>query len=224
MLSMKIMAKRVSKIARSLKKLKKLGDVQVVEWDFIALMNTEIRELEIARSLSRLGSIQVMEWDFRSVLEVVKETARQEVDLVDLFKRTAQYKVMDWDFRSSSPAENQSAPRNPPELGEHRNRHSEMPAITARLKNFLQYVTVSLIAEPEHAQIKVTEMGPTGLRFKLVLAKKDVMLLIGREGHTASAIRNILKASAARYGMQALLQIHSHEEEAAFLAKEQARR
>ena len=220
MLSMKIMAKRVSKIARSLKKLKKLGKAQVVEWDFMALMNTEIRELEIARSLSRLGSIQVMEWDFRSVLEVVKETARQEVDLVDLFKRTAQYKVMDWDFRSAAPAKNQSAPRNSPELGDHRNRHAEMSVVIARLKNFLQYVTVSLIAEPEHAQIKVTEMGPTGLRFKLVLVKKDVMMLIGREGHTASAIRNILKASAARYGVQALLQIQSHEEEAAFLAKE----
>ena len=65
-------------------------------------------------------------------------------------------------------------------------------------------------------------MGPTGLRFKLVLVKKDVVLLIGREGHTAAAIRSILKANAALHGVQALLQIHSHEEEAAFLAKKGA--
>ena len=57
-----------------------------------------------------------------------------------------------------------------------------------------------------------------------MLVKKDVAMLIGREGFTASAMRSILKATAAMYGVQALLQIHSHEEEAAFLAKEEARR
>ena len=62
------------------------------------------------------------------------------------------------------------------------------------------------------------------MRFKLVLVKKDVAMLVGREGFTAAAMRSILKATAANYGVQALLQIHSHEEEAAFLAKEQAGR
>ena len=64
------MTKRISKIASS---LKQLGDIQVAEWDFMGLLNTEIRELEIARSLSRLGSLQVMEWDFRSTLPAVKK-------------------------------------------------------------------------------------------------------------------------------------------------------
>ena len=205
------MAKRASKIAST---LKQLGEIQVTEWDFMALLNTEIKELEITRSLSRLGSIQVMEWDFRTALPAVKKAANQEVDLIDLFKRTARYKVMDWDFRSVLSAESKPAPAvrsiSP----------SEMQAIIVRLKNFLQFVAVNLIDQPDHAQIKVTEIGPTGLRFKLVLVKKDVALLIGREGHTASAIRNILKATAAQHGVQALLQIHSHEEEAAFLAKE----
>jgi len=205
------MAKRASKIAST---LKQLGEIQVTDWDFMALLNTEIKELEITRSLSRLGSIQVMEWDFRTALPAVKKAANQEVDLIDLFKRTARYKVMDWDFRSVLSGESKPAPAvrsiSP----------SEMQAIIVRLKNFLQFVAVNLIDQPDHAQIKVTEIGPTGLRFKLVLVKKDVALLIGREGHTASAIRNILKATAALHGVQALLQIHSHEEEAAFLAKE----
>ena len=184
----------------------------------MALMNTEIKELEIRRSLSRLASIQVMEWDFRTVLPAVQKAANQEVDLIDLFKRTAHYKVMDWDFRTAHSAE---AIKKPVEPAISR---AEMQAIILRLKNFLQCVAVNLIDQPNHAQIKVTEMGPTGLRFKLVLVKKDVMLLIGREGHTASAIRNCLKAAAAAQGVQALLQIHSHEEEAAFLAKEAERR
>jgi predicted RNA-binding protein YlqC (UPF0109 family) len=97
-------------------------------------------------------------------------------------------------------------------------------AVTAKLRNFLEYVAVNLIDEPGHAQIKVSPLGPYGLRFKLVLVKKDVAMLIGREGFTAAAIRSILKAAAGKYGFQALLQIHSHEEEAAFLAKEESRR
>jgi predicted RNA-binding protein YlqC (UPF0109 family) len=85
-------------------------------------------------------------------------------------------------------------------------------------------VAVNLISEPQSAQIKVTPLGPTGLRLKLVLVKKDVAMLVGKEGHTAAAIRNILKATAELHGVQALLQIHSVEDEQAFLAKEQARR
>ncbi len=203
------MPNRVSKIASS---LKQLGETQVTDWDFMGLLNTEIRELEIARSLKRLGRVQVMEWDFRAALPAVRKAANQEVDVIGFFKRMASYKVMNWDFRGSTPVAPVAKSISP----------SEMQAIILRLKNFLQYVAVNLIDEPNHAQIKVSEMGPTGLRFKLVLVKKDVVLLIGREGHTAAAIRSILKANAALHGVQALLQIHSHEEEAAFLAKKGA--
>ena len=211
------MTKRVSKIASS---LKQIGDIQVTEWDFMALMNTELKELEITRSLTRLGSIQVMEWDFKKVLPAVKRAANHEVDFIDIFKRSAHYKVMEWDFRSALPTDSKPTLQKSAKPAISR---ADMQAIILRLKNFLQYIVVNLIENPNHAQVKVTEMGPTGLRFKLVLVKKDVMVLIGREGHTASAIRNLLKASVAKDGVQALLQIHSHEEEAAFLAKAETR-
>lgn len=206
------MPKRASKIASS---LKQLGEIQVTDWDFMGLLNTEIRDLEISRSLRKLGRVQVMDWDFRTVLPAVKKVANQEVDVVDLFKRTAHYKVMDWDFRSTPAPEGQSAP-----AAENAISRDEMQAVIIRLKNFLQFVAVNLIDQPAQAEIKVTEMGPTGLRFKLVLVRKDVAMLIGREGFTATAIRNILKATAATHGVQVLLQIHSHEEEAASLARE----
>jgi len=196
----------------------------VTEWDFMALLHTNIQELEISRSLRRLGKMQVMEWDFRTVLPAVKKIANQEVHLIDLVKRTAQYKVMEWDFRSALAAHRKPAPRAPAEpLGKCLSR-AEMQAITVRLKNFLQYVVVNLVDEPNHAQIKVTEMGPNGLRCKLVLVNKDVAMLIGREGFTAAAIRSILKAVAGMHGVQALLNIHSHEEEMALIAKEKALR
>lgn len=94
-----------------------------------------------------------------------------------------------------------------------------MLAVTDRLKNFLQFVAIKLIDEPARAQLKVAELGPKRLRFKLVLAQADVAMLIGRNGFTASAIRSILKAAADREGVQVTLQIHSHEEEAEFLER-----
>jgi hypothetical protein len=95
-----------------------------------------------------------------------------------------------------------------------------MQAVTDRLKNFLQFVAVKLIDNPAQAQLKVAELGPKRLRFKLVLAREDVAMLIGRNGFTASAIRSVLKAAADKEGVQVNLQIHSHEEEAEFLARE----
>jgi len=98
----------------------------------------------------------------------------------------------------------------------------EMKEVTDKLRNFLQYVAVKLIDEPAQAQLKVAELGPKRLRFKLVLAQTDVATLIGRNGFTASAIRSVLRAAADREGVQVSLQIHSHEEEAEMLAREAA--
>ncbi len=95
-----------------------------------------------------------------------------------------------------------------------------MQAVTDRLKNFLQFVAVKLIDKPEQAQLKVAELGPKKLRFKLVLGREDVAMLIGRNGFTASAIRSVLKAAAEKEGVQVTLQIHSHEEEAELMARE----
>ncbi len=97
-----------------------------------------------------------------------------------------------------------------------------MEPATERLRNFLQYVAVKLIDDPSQAQLKVAELAPKKVRFKLVLAQADVAVLIGRNGFTASAIRNVLKIAAEKEGVQVNLQIHSHEEEAEFLARENA--
>ena len=212
------MSKRMSEFANS---LKHLGQIQVSEWDFMALLNTDIRELEIARSLRRLGGVQVMEWDFRTVLPAVKKIAYQEVDVYKMLRRTAQYKVMEWDFRN--PLSTGRKPRQVAAPLAKCPSPDAMRAISERLAGFLQYVVANLIDEPKQVRIKVTPMGPSGLRCKVVLVKRDVAILIGREGFTASAIRNILKAVAGSHGVQALLQIQSQEEEMALGGKERAR-
>ncbi len=209
------MSKRPSKIASS---LKQLGEIQVNDWDFMALLNTDIEELEIAQSLRRLGEIRVTDWDFKDVVPAVKKVANQEVDVIDILKRTANYKVMDWDFKSPAPSQAEPEPARAVEktIG-----LSEPQEIALKLKNFLEFVVVNLIDEPNHAQIKVAPLKPTGLRFKLILTQKDLATLIGREGHTAAAIRGLLKSTAQSHGVAVLLQIHSHEEEIALLAKEE---
>ena len=99
---------------------------------------------------------------------------------------------------------------------------TSMQAVTDRLKNFLQFVAVKLIDSPEKAQLKVAELGPNRLRFKLILDQQDVAILIGRNGFTASAIRSVLKAAANKEGVQVSLQIHSHEEEEKLISREEA--
>lgn len=42
-----------------------MGQIRVIEWDLMALLNKDIKDLEISGSLRRLGNRRVMEWDFR---------------------------------------------------------------------------------------------------------------------------------------------------------------
>ena len=97
-----------------------------------------------------------------------------------------------------------------------------MQVVTDQIRSFLQYVAVQFIEHPDRAQLKVAELGPKRLRFKLILEQSDVALMIGRAGFCASSIRSVMKAAAERAGLQASLQIHSHEEEAEILARESA--
>jgi predicted RNA-binding protein YlqC (UPF0109 family) len=196
------MSKRIHKLASS---LREIGEIEVTETDFMELMHKDIRDLEITRSLRKLGNCKVMEWDFRDVLPAVNKLAQQEVDIAGFLKRTAHYKVMEWDFRNMLPAKTGKQQPDP----------AEMQALILRLRNFLQFTAVNLIDGPDHAQIKVSEIAPAVLDFRLVMMKRDVAMLIGTGGHTAAAIRGIMKAAAARHGVQVLLRIHSHEEETA---------
>ncbi|HEX7261560.1 MAG TPA: KH domain-containing protein, partial [Luteolibacter sp.] len=157
------------------------------------------------------------EWDFRTVLPAVSKLAHQEIDLVDLVKRTANYKVMEWDFRSALPAEPKLAEAT--ESVEKCLSQGEMQVLVDRLKNFLHYVATNLVDEPDDARIHTEEIAPNVIRFRLVLVKRDVPVLIGKDGQTATTIRKILKAAAGKHGVHALLQIHSHEEEMAMITR-----
>lgn len=206
------MSSHASKIASS---LRQLGEIQVNDWDFMGLLNTDIENLEITQSLRKIGQIQVTDWDFKDVLPAVKRAANQEVDVVDILRRTANYKVMDWDFRNPSPGSLQPGKKEP--------GMTELKEVSGKLTGFLEYVLVNLIEDPDRARIVVTPLVPTGLRFQVVLARRDLAMLVGRDGQSASAIRGIMKSVAREHGVEVILNMHSHEEEAAMLARDAAR-
>jgi len=88
-----------------------------------------------------------------------------------------------------------------------------MRETTDRIKAFLEFIALQFIEHPEQAQLRVAEVDEEHVRFRLIVAQTDVAMLIGRNGFTASAIRNVMKAAALKQGLHASLQIHSHEEE-----------
>lgn len=211
------MPKRIAEIADS---LRQLGEIQVTDWDFKSLLNKDIKDLGIGPSLRKLGNKKVMDWDFRSALPTVHKFAHQEVDLAGWVKRAAHYKVMDWDFRTILTHDGEPAPGEAAVPVGTIPSHEEMQALILRLRTFLQFVAANLIDEVDRAQIRIQEIEPSVIRFKLVVTQKDLKILLGRDGSTASAIRNLLKGSAAANGVHALLQILSFEEELASSLRE----
>lgn len=194
------MPKRISEITDS---IRELGEIQVTDWDLMGLLNKDLKELEIGRSLRKLGNKKVMEWDFGTALPTVHKLAHREVDVIGWVKRAARFKVMEWDLRST--LQGAGDPSEVPDPG-------EMQELIVRLRSFLHFVAMNLIDEPDRAEIRIQEIGPGVVRFKLVVAEKDLKTMLGRDGSTASAVRNLLKAAALADGAHALLEIHSHEE------------
>lgn len=98
-----------------------------------------------------------------------------------------------------------------------------MREITEQLRGCLQYIALQFIEHPEEAQLRVAEVDPKHLSFRLIVAQPDVAQLIGRNGFTAGAIRSVLNAAAERDGVKVTLQINSHEEEQQRLAALEAK-
>lgn len=202
------MPKRISEITDS---IRELGEIQITDWDLMGLLNKDLKDLEIGPSLRKLGNKKVMEWDFGTALPTVHKLAHQEVDVVGWVKRAARFKVMEWDFRSALQGAKDPFALPALEIPD----PGEMQELIVRLRSFLHFVAMNLIDEPDRAEIRIQEIGPGVVRFKLVVAEEDLKTMLGRDGSTASAVRNLLKAAALASGAHALLEIHSHEEDAA---------
>lgn len=74
------------------------------------------------------------------------------------------------------------------------------------MKEFLEFVAKHLVDQPDSVVIE-TEEKEQKLVFKLKVAENDVGKIIGRSGKTASALRVLLRAVAAKQGKRAVLDI-----------------
>lgn len=190
---------------------RRIGEIEVTEWDFVELLHRDVGDLDVSRSLRRLGAIRVTDWEFKDVLPAVDRLAHKEVDLADVFRRTANYRVTEWEFRDMLHRHHEPVPREAASSID-----SElMGSLASRLHGFLVYLMDRLIDHPDEAVISVEETEPGVLTAKLVLTRPDSAALIGRGGHTAAAIRRILQMAGLRHGVHVLLRIVSHDEEAA---------
>lgn len=174
------MPKRVPKTAKS---DNVTGKGTAEQGEFIKLLKTDIKDLEIGDTLKRLCNIQVNDWEIRR--------PKRAFGVVET-KPTTKAKL--------------SAKKS-------KARHHE--ALAEQLKNFLLYVATNLIEDASRAEIYADEISPGVLRLKLILAQRDLSMLVGRGGDTAEVIRSILKARGRKYGVDVLLQVISHEENSA---------
>ena len=74
------------------------------------------------------------------------------------------------------------------------------------MKEFLEFVAKHLVDQPDRIVID-TEEKEQKLVFKLKVAESDVGKIIDRSGRTASALRVLLRAVAAKEGKRAVLDI-----------------
>ena len=74
------------------------------------------------------------------------------------------------------------------------------------METFLEFVVRQLVEAPEEVLVTKVEQGRK-LIFKVEMRKSDVGKVIGRNGRTITAVRNLLSAAAQRSGQQVFLQI-----------------
>lgn len=74
------------------------------------------------------------------------------------------------------------------------------------MEAFLRYVIGNLVSNPDEVDLTQSET-PRKITFRLKLPPGEIGKVIGKQGRTITAIRNLLSAGAARKGQKALLQL-----------------
>ncbi|MDI6850845.1 MAG: KH domain-containing protein [bacterium] len=76
----------------------------------------------------------------------------------------------------------------------------------AELKELLEYIVKELVDSPDQVSVKEIP-GEKTVIFELRVGAGDLGKVIGREGRTAKAIRQIIQAAAMRKGKRAHIEI-----------------
>ena len=74
------------------------------------------------------------------------------------------------------------------------------------MRELVEYIAKSLVDNPDQVNIREVD-GDHSVVLELQVAPDDMGRIIGKQGHIARAMRVLLKASAARQGKRAVLEI-----------------
>lgn len=81
------------------------------------------------------------------------------------------------------------------------------------LREFLSYAVANLIDHPQQASIAIGHNAAGATTFRIQLAQEDVKRVIGKHGHTISAIRSLLNVAAAKHGIKVSLKVGTAKED-----------
>jgi predicted RNA-binding protein YlqC (UPF0109 family) len=73
-------------------------------------------------------------------------------------------------------------------------------------RDVLEYLARSIVDDPESVVVEVDE-GHSSVSLRLNVSPDDMGRVIGRRGRTAQAIRTVVRAAAAREGLEAHVDI-----------------
>lgn len=75
-----------------------------------------------------------------------------------------------------------------------------------RIRATLEYVARSLVERPDDVHIEVVE-GERSLLLQLRVHPEDMGRVIGKAGHTARAIRQVVRAAGTKSGVHTIVEI-----------------
>jgi len=78
------------------------------------------------------------------------------------------------------------------------------------IQEFVEYVVLKLIEHPEDASVLHQQNGDQH-EFHIRLNQSDIGRVIGRNGHTIGAIRNLVAAAAERNGLHVAVEVDEAE-------------
>ena len=74
------------------------------------------------------------------------------------------------------------------------------------MEEFLEFVAKQLVEYPDEIVITRVEL-PRKIILKMRLRQSDVGKIIGKQGHTIDALRNLLNAAGSRHNQRVALEI-----------------